>query len=100
MLLSPTQTVLSQLNLVGPFNETHIESPAEPTCLSLHGQWSPPFVPVANQGFEIFIAPGEEKKYWRGQKPGDRVSFELQTSKGQMCVSHRSKACRSVLKKA
>jgi len=69
------------------FETTGTEAELQPKCLSLDTPESP-LVPIAalTHGWELWEMPGTNgrKKFWRGQKPGDHIAFEMEIVAGQV----------------
>ncbi|KAL7409798.1 hypothetical protein BDY24DRAFT_401796 [Mrakia frigida] len=79
--------VLPRMRLNRQFEITGTEAELQPKCLSLDTPESP-LVPIASltHGWELWEMPGTNgrKKFWRGQKPGDHIAFEMEIVTGQV----------------
>jgi hypothetical protein len=63
------------------YKTDYVEPKAEPTCVSLEHAYSPKVEPKEMKGFDIW-SMNPEKTFFRGQKPGDSITFEINLKRG------------------
>lgn len=72
--------VLPRMRLNRQFEYTGEEPELQPKCSSLDTE-NAPLTPIAEltHGWDLWAMPGSNgrKKFWRGQKPGDHIAFEM-----------------------
>lgn len=65
-----------------------------PTCLSLDRKSDVPMVPSHNAGWELWQHPkNAEKRFWRAEKAGARIGFEISTTVGEVYVQCFQPSC-------
>ncbi|KAL7415140.1 hypothetical protein BDY24DRAFT_440085 [Mrakia frigida] len=77
--------VLPRMRLNRQFENDLFEPDLQPRCASLDSASSPlEPVELLTQGWDLWTMPGSngEKTFWRGQKVGDRIVFELELVTG------------------
>lgn len=72
------------------FETSGREPEASPQCASMDSARSP-LVPLLSEtkGFSLWEMPGTNgrKKFWRGEKPGDMITFEVELVTGNLSVA-------------
>jgi hypothetical protein len=65
-----------------PYKVDYVEPKVEPTCVSLEHAYAPRVEPKEMNGFDVWnMTP--EKAFYRGQKPGDSITFEVNLRRGE-----------------